>query len=294
MWKPRAPAPAKRGVLVAVKLSVLNWRFGGSYVSFDVRPRSADKMQPASKVGTVANVLGRAGGKAARSSAAPTPRDDVCSPEERAAHKRQWDSEQSTPAPRDDVCSPEARAAHKRQWDSEQSTPATAVQSPPLNPYRAYSCPPHPLPSLTRRPSKYSATIRRLAHCSNDAGEPQPKQPKSFGPSPALLGCTWSEDCKKCAEIPDGQLAALRCQIADAKACGRDTSDACTAVVVWSGASIAMPPHSTHHRRLTHPRPTPPVEAEALYWAWPLCIPFDADDTPPTPTPPTPPHPTPT
>ena len=72
MWKPLEPAAARKNLVVAVKLTVLNWRFGGFHVSMDVRPRLF-KVKPASKVGKVANVLGKPAPQPKRS--APTPTD---------------------------------------------------------------------------------------------------------------------------------------------------------------------------------------------------------------------------
>ena len=56
-WKPVEPAPAKRHSVVAVKLSKITWKYGGHWISVDVRPRRA-AAKPASKVGTITNVLG--------------------------------------------------------------------------------------------------------------------------------------------------------------------------------------------------------------------------------------------
>ena len=58
------------------------------------------------------------------------------------------------------------------------------------------------------------ATQLRRAHIGNGAGSCQPKR-RRRDPT-RLVNCTWSRDCKKCAQNPEGQLAALRRQRAEA------------------------------------------------------------------------------
>ena len=231
VWKPVEPAPHKKGSSVAVKLTNISWKYGGHFISVDVRPRR-QHVRPASKVGRVADVLG----KPAHATAAAAPAGDA-TPEARLALKRQWDSEWEKSAVVGQLLASSPPAVTPPT--AQLATPPIAFASSPVAPSAATLPPPK-----RRRPSKYSATLKRLAHCRNDPGEDfQPKRPRSFGPPPRLQGCTWSADCDECAQLADGEMGALQRQVADARKCKRAGAGAtldCRAKVVWGGDMLSL------------------------------------------------------